>query len=80
VANGGNGWRSGTDPLLRWLRSGTLVAFVFVFVFVALDRDRDPGAVMTILALAGGAALILLGYQAVVKLPVIGRDDDEEKE
>lgn len=73
-----NGWRSGTDPLLRWLRAGTVVAFVVVFVAVALDRERDPGSVMTILALAGGAALILLGYQAVVRLPLIGNGKAEK--
>lgn len=75
-----NGWRAGTDPLLRWLRVAAVVVFLFVFVIVALDRERDPGAVLTILALAAGGALILLGYAAVVRLPMIGRDDEEKEE
>ena len=78
AAKGGNGWRSGHDPILRWLRSGTVVAFVAVFVIVALDRERDATAVLSILAIAGGAALILLGYANVVRLPMIGKGEDEE--
>lgn len=74
----GNGWRSGRDPVLRWLRSGTVVAFVAVFVLVSMDRERDTTAVFTILGLAGGAVLILLGYQGVVSLPIIGRKDDDK--
>lgn len=76
---GGNGWRTGRDPILRWLRAGTVVAFVAVFVIVSMDHNRDTTAVLTILGLAGGAVLILLGYQGVVSLPVIGRRDDEDR-
>lgn len=78
----GNGWRSGRDPVLRWLRAGTVVAFVAVFVLVSMDRERDTTAVLTILGLAGGAVLILLGYQGVVSLPIIGTDrrDRQDKD
>jgi hypothetical protein len=75
-----NGWRSGTDPILRWLRTGTVIAFVIVFVVVALDRDRDTAHVLAVLGIVVGSVLILLGYQSVVRLPVIGRDDEEEDE
>lgn len=71
-----NGWTSGTDPLIRWLRAFTVIAFVVVFVIVALDNRREPVSTLTILALAGGAVLILLGYAAVVRLPIIGRAPD----
>lgn len=69
-----NGWRTGTDPILRWLRSGTVVAFVVVFVLVSLDESRETTAALTILGIAAGAVLILLGYQGVVRLPMIGTD------
>jgi heme O synthase-like polyprenyltransferase len=77
-----NGWTSGTDPLIRWLRAFTVIAFVVVFVIVALDNRREPVSTLTILGLAGGAVLILLGYAAVVRLPLIGRpaDDDDDPE
>lgn len=80
ASRGGNGWRTGQDPILRWLRSGTVVAFVVVFVIVALDRERDPGAILTILALAAGSVLILLGYQGVVRLPIIGTERQERQD
>lgn len=75
----GNGWRTGHDPILRWLRAGTVVAFVAVFVIVSLDRERDTTAVLSVLGIAAGSALILLGYAGVVRLPMIGRDEEEEE-
>jgi threonine/homoserine/homoserine lactone efflux protein len=80
MANDGNGWREGRDPILRWLRAATVVAFVAVFVLVSLDRDRDGSAILTILSIAGGAVLILLGYQGVVRLPYIGDDRSRTKD
>lgn len=79
MADGRNGWRSGTDPILRWLRAGTVVAFVIVFVIVALDRDRDTTHVLAVLGIVVGSVLILLGYQSVVRLPGIGRDEEDER-
>lgn len=78
MSHDGNGWRSGTDPILRWLRSAAVVAFVAVFVLVALDGERDVTTELPVLGLAGGAALILLGYQRIIRLPGIGRDDPED--
>lgn len=75
----GNGWRSGSDPIIRWLRAGMVVALVAVAVVVSLDRDRDIGSALPVLGLAVGAALILLGYAGVVRLPVIGREDEEDE-
>lgn len=78
--DGGNGWRTGRDPVLRWLRAATVVAFVAVFVIVSLDRERDGTSVLTVLSLAGGGALILLGYQGLTRLPMIGdRKDDRDR-
>lgn len=74
----GNGWRSGSDPIIRWLRAGTVVALVVVAVVVALDRERDIGSALPVLGIAVGAALILLGYAGVVRLPLIGRDEEDE--
>jgi hypothetical protein len=80
VGDGRNGWRSGTDPILRWLRAGTVIAFVVVVLVVALDRDRDTAHVLAVLGIVVGSVLILLGYQGVVRLPVIGRDDEEKED
>ena len=77
MANGGNGWRSGTDPILRWLRAAAILTFLAVFVLVALDAERDVTTEIPVLGLAGGAALILLGYERLVRLPGIDRRDDE---
>ena len=70
-----NGWREGRDPILRWLRAGAAVAFVVVAVVVALDRDRDAATLTVALGFVVGAALILLGYASLIRLPMVGRDD-----
>lgn len=73
-----NGWREGRDPILRWLRIGATVAFVVVAVVVALDRDREASTFIPALGLMLGAVLILLGYASIIRLPYIGRDDDDK--
>jgi len=80
-----NGWRLGYDPLQRALRIITTVVVLGVFVFLAVDPDRrSSGADFPTLALAIGSVLVLLGYEGVVRLPMIGndaprrRDDGEE--
>jgi hypothetical protein len=78
LANGGNGWRTGADPILRWLRTAAVVAFLVVFVVVSLDGDRDVTTEAPVLGIAVGAVLILLGYQGVIRLPMIGRDSRED--
>jgi hypothetical protein len=67
----GNGWRSGRDPIQRWLRAGATVVCIGVFSVIALDDARDD---LATLALALGAALVLLGYETIIRIPGIGRD------
>lgn len=55
-----------------------VVALVAVAVIVALDRERDIGSALPVLGIAVGAALILLGYAGVVRLPFIGREDRKD--
>lgn len=75
---GQNGWRKGTDPLLRPLRAVTVVVFLVVFVVAALDGSRDVAELLPILGIAVGGALVLLGYESVVRIPGISRRDDDE--
>lgn len=70
-----NGWRDGSDPIQRWLRVVTTVTVLGVFVWIALGEDRNND--ILVLALALGALLVLLGYEGIVRLPYIGRDDRE---
>lgn len=73
-----NGWRSGRDPALRWLRIITALALLGVFIFLSID-DR-PVERLPIIGLALAALLILLGYEGLVRVPLIGRkerDDDD---
>ena len=70
-----NGWRDGTDPIQRWLRVVTTVVVLSVFVWIAVGDSRHDDVL--VLALALGALLMLLGYEGVVRLPYIGKDNDE---
>ena len=60
-----NRWREGRDPVQRRLRVLTAV----VCLGISPDRGVDD---LTVLALALGAVLLLLGYEGLVKLPIIG--------
>jgi hypothetical protein len=74
---GGNGWRDGQDPIQRWLRVlATLVTLGTAVFMVVQGRTRGLDN-LAALALVLGVALVLLGYESVVRLPVLGRRDDE---
>jgi len=72
-----NGWRSGSDPVQRWLRIVTTLVVLGVFVYLSVSPDRGTDGVVVI-ALALGAALLLLGYEGVIRLPLIGKDKDDD--
>jgi amino acid permease len=75
-----NGWRSGYDPIQRWLRIITTIVVLGVFVYLsAIDQNRVDSWIVVI-ALALGAVLLLLGYEGVVRLPMIGRSDRKDDE
>jgi|PlaIllAssembly_1097288.scaffolds.fasta_scaffold00389_3 amino acid permease len=75
-----NGWRSGHDPIIRWLRTGATVAFIVVAVIVALDRERDASSLTAALGFIVGAVLILLGYASIIRLPYVGTREPEKRE
>lgn len=64
-----NGWRDGRDPAQRWLRIGATVVFTGVFTAIALDSTRTEDFPKLVLALA--AALVLMGYETIVRIPGI---------
>lgn len=68
-----NGWRTGRDPIQRWLRIIATVVCLVVFAWLALDPSRRDWPTLTI---ALGALLVLLGYEAIVRLPYLGRPDN----
>lgn len=71
-----NGWKTGSDPVQRALRVVTAIVLLGVFVYLSVDNrgiDTLPTA-----GLALGAVMILLGYEGLVRLPGIGRKDDDE--
>jgi len=68
-----NGWRSGRDPIQRWLRILTALTCLGVFVYLAVVGAGGADRVVVI-ALALGAVLVLLGYEGVLKLPIIGAE------
>ena len=67
-----NGWRSGRDPVQRWLRVVTTLVCLGVFTYIAVGR-QTVDAVPT-LALALGALLLLLGYESAIRIPGLTRD------
>jgi hypothetical protein len=68
-----NGWRSGRDPIQRWLRIIASIICLVVFAWLALDPSRRDWPTLTI---SLGALLVLLGYEAIVRLPYLGRSDN----
>lgn len=68
-----NGWRMGKDPIQRWLRIIASIVCLVVFAWLALDPSRRDWPTLTI---ALGALLVLLGYEAIVRLPYLGRPDN----
>ena len=73
-----NGWRDGRDPVQRWLRVLTALVCLAVFVFLGLSPDRGVDD-LPVAALALGSVLLLLGYEGLIKLPIIGGKDDETR-
>ena len=67
-----NGWRSGRDPVQRWLRVVSVLVCLSVFAYLAVGQ-HTVDAVPT-LALALGALLLLLGYESAIRIPGISRD------
>ena len=67
-----NGWRTGRDPVQRWLRAVTVVVCLAVFAYLAATRQTVD--VVPTLALALGALLLLLGYESAIRVPGISRD------
>jgi hypothetical protein len=67
-----NGWRSGRDPVQRWLRAVTSVVCLCVFTYLAATRQTVD--VVPTLALALGALLLLLGYESAIRIPGISRE------
>lgn len=72
MADPTNGWRSGRDPVQRWLRAVTVVVCLMVFAYLSIVR-QTVDAVPTV-ALALGALLLLLGYESAIRIPGISRD------
>lgn len=72
-------WREGHDPVQRWLRVLTALVCLGVFVFLGVNPDRGVDD-LPVLALALGAVLLLLGYEGLIKLPIIGTGDVPDRD
>lgn len=72
-----NGWRDGRDPAQRVLRIITVIVCLATFAYLAIDPDRNLDTTPA-LALAIGAVMVLLGYEGVIRLPFIGRKEDDD--
>ena len=70
-----NGWREGRDPIQRLLRILTTLVCLGVFIYLIVEPGRSVDDWPTI-ALALGAALVLLGYEGIVRLPFLGKPDN----
>jgi len=57
----------------------TTVVVLGVFVYLSVSPAASGGADrLVVIALALGAVLLLLGYEGVIRMPIIGRDDKPE--
>lgn len=74
MADSSNGWRSGRDPVQRWLRAVTSLTCLVVFTYLAATRQTVD--VVPTLALALGALLLLLGYESAIRIPGLTREDN----
>lgn len=72
-----NGWRKGRDPVQRWLRVVTIIVMLAVLVYLSVTPSSGTDRVV-IITLALGSVLLLLGYEGVVRLPIIGKKDDDQ--
>ena len=66
----GNGWR---EPRLQLLRSMAVLGILFLLVWIVVVEEgpNDTGAVGTLV----GALLVLLGFEAGLRLPRAGGKD-----
>lgn len=74
-----NGWRNGNDPAQRILR--ILAAIVCLVVFAVMTLDPQRSGNLGALAIASGVLLVLLGYESLSRLPMIGggkKDEDDD--
>jgi hypothetical protein len=78
MARPDNGWRTGHDPIQRWLRVITTLVVLGVFVYLVV-ADPSGARDLPTLALALGAVLMLLGYEGVVRLPFLSRDGSDQQ-
>lgn len=69
-----NGWRLGYDPVQRWLRIITTVVCLGLFVYLSTNPNRTVNDLPT-LALALGSVLLLLGYEGIVRLPMLNKPE-----
>jgi high-affinity Fe2+/Pb2+ permease len=69
-----SGLWGGPDPLVRWLRLISVVAFLVLIVVLVLDPTRSGD--LPLQALLVGAILLQLGYEVAV--PGLQRSDRKE--
>lgn len=69
------------DPWQRRLRAAAAIVFIATFVYLALRATLgEPVEFTTLALLVGsdlGSLLVLLGYERIVNLPFIRKDDDK---
>lgn len=70
-------WRSGTDPIQRWLRIISTVVCLVVFIVLELQGDKEADDLAAI-SFAFGGLLVLLGYEGIVRIPGISRGDRKD--
>lgn len=75
---GSNGWKSGYDPVQRWLRVLTTVVCLGVFVYLAVIRQRTGLDDLPVASLALGSVMLLLGYEGLTKLPFREKSKDDD--
>jgi len=74
-----DGWMDGKDPVQRWLRIVTTVVVLAVFVYLSVNPSGRGTDGVVVIALALGAVMLLLGYERVVRLPMIGKGKDKDE-
>lgn len=75
----GNGWRTGRDPVQRRLRIITSLVMLTTFVVLTVVPPERGTEHLAFAGLTLAALLILLGYEGLIRLPVIGRRNDDDE-
>lgn len=66
----------GRDPIVRWLRTFSVLAFLGLIIVVVLDPARASDT--PLVALLAGVILVQLGYEiAIPGLTRIRKDEDD---